>query len=138
MSNDQTSPGGRNPPVEHRFPAGWSGNPRGRPKGSKNVKTIVRKFALEKHKVKEGGKTLHLTTVELLLRILFSKAMDGNVQAARMVDRLCGQYTSIASEDVGYILLPEVFSEAEAIREGNIANKYARLRRANRGSDQAK
>lgn len=138
MSNDQTSPDGCNPPAEHRFPAGQSGNPRGRPKGSRNVKTIVREFALEKHKVKKGGKTVHLTTVELLLEFLLRKALDGDVQAARKADRLLGRYTSIASENVGYMLAPEILSQEEALRRGNIENKYARLRRANRGPDQDK
>jgi hypothetical protein len=32
-----------NPPLKHRFPKGKSGNPKGRPKGQKNFRTLVRK-----------------------------------------------------------------------------------------------
>ena len=35
------------PPVEHRFKPGTSGNPKGRPKGSKNKRTKMRTPALD-------------------------------------------------------------------------------------------
>ena len=35
------------PPLQSRFKAGTSGNARGRPKGSKNLKTLVKEAAKE-------------------------------------------------------------------------------------------
>lgn len=35
------------PPIEHRFKPGQSGNPKGRPKGSKSLATIVRELENE-------------------------------------------------------------------------------------------
>jgi len=35
------------PPIEHRFKPGQSGNPNGRPKGTKNLATIIRELESE-------------------------------------------------------------------------------------------
>jgi len=88
MSNRKKPPVGRgSPPTEHQFGANKPGNRRGRPKGSKNIRTIVRNIAQEKHSIKEGEETIELTTVELLFRMLAIKAMNGDIRADKFVDR---------------------------------------------------
>jgi hypothetical protein len=49
--------GYRRPPKEHQFKPGRSGNPRGRPKGSKNEATIWRDVLSKRIPIREGGKT---------------------------------------------------------------------------------
>ena len=53
------------PPKEQRFKA--SGNPKGRPRGSKNLKTIVKEVAAETHKLTIDGKSGRYSTLELVL-----------------------------------------------------------------------
>ena len=75
--------GYRNPPPETRFPPGQSGNRRGRPRGAKGHKQIVRKIANEMHSVVEDGNRRKRSTFELVLLQLRNLAVQGNVQAFR-------------------------------------------------------
>ena len=43
------------PPAQGRFKAGCSGNPQGRPKGSRNAKTVVSQVVNEKVSVRENA-----------------------------------------------------------------------------------
>ena len=57
--------GYRNPPLETRFAPGQSGNRRGRPRGAKGHKQIVRKIANEMHSVVEDGNRRKRSTSSL-------------------------------------------------------------------------
>jgi hypothetical protein len=53
--------GYKNPPEEHRFKPGQRANPRGRPKGSKNIRTLAHETFYAKVKVREGGRTRQMS-----------------------------------------------------------------------------
>ena len=126
MSSDKPSSVGRNsPPVEHQFKPGQSGNPRGRPRGSRNVKTIVQEFARERHKVKEGGRRRSVTTLELLLRLLIGMSLTGDVRASKLLDRLRDQYDPVM-KDLEYLVVPEDLSAKEWVRREKIRNEFKR------------
>jgi hypothetical protein len=55
------------PPKSTQFKKGQSGNPKGRPKGSKNFATVYHKVGREFVTVKENGRTRRLTKQEALL-----------------------------------------------------------------------
>lgn len=67
MSTDGDDGAGRGkPPKVHRFSATKPGNRMGRPRGSKNIKTIVHEIAHEEKVVQENGRAVTYTIVELL------------------------------------------------------------------------
>lgn len=126
MNNDKPSTVGRNsPPVEHQFKPGQSGNPRGRPQGSRNTKTIVQEFARKRHKVKEGGRTRTVTTTELLLRLLVVMSMKGDVRASKIIEGLRDRFDP-STEEFGYLVVPEEITAEEWIREQKIENEFRR------------
>jgi len=121
--------GYRKPPTERRFKQ--SGNMKGRPKGSKNRKTIVREVALEAHNIVENGRRRRLTTIELVLLCLRNMALkDKNARAFEEFHRLIKAYQpQAANENAGYLVVPAPITPEEAIAEGKKANAEARARR---------
>ena len=115
--------GYRNPPKERRFKT--SGNPKGRPKGSKNRKTIVRSVADEMHSVQENGKRRRLSTLELVLLRLRNLALQGdNVRAFDEIHRLAKAYQPQQENDnVGYLVVPAPMTEEEYAAEQEERNK---------------
>ena len=75
------------PPKHTRFETGRSGNPKGRPKGARGLKTDLRAELSEKIKVTEHGRTRHLTKQRAVVKALAAKAMRGDPRAmAKLID----------------------------------------------------
>ena len=70
------------PPKHSRFQKGRSGNPAGRPKGAKNLKTIMKEVAFETISVKENGRVRTMPRVEAVARQLGNKAATGDPKAS--------------------------------------------------------
>lgn len=120
-------PGYGNPPMVQRFKT--SGNPRGRPKGSRNRKTIVAEVANEMHTVVENGKRQSRSTLELVLLRLRNMALeDKNVRAFKEFHRLIKFRDPQAPVDdnVGYLLAPADISPEEWKRKMVEVAKTAR------------
>lgn len=73
------------PPAHSRFRPGQSGNPAGRRKGVRNLRTDVKRTLSTPIKVKEDGRTRKKSTQEGALMVLREKALRGD---ARALDRL--------------------------------------------------
>jgi len=71
------------PPQGTRFKKGKSGNPTGRPKGSKNLATIFAELGNERVTVTENGRTRRLTKMEAIILQLTNKSLSGNLVAIR-------------------------------------------------------
>lgn len=69
------------PPKHSQFPKGRSGNPKGRPRGSKNLATIFHQVTSEKISVKENGRTRRMTRIEAVVHQLTNKALSGDARA---------------------------------------------------------
>jgi Family of unknown function (DUF5681) len=71
---DQEAPeyvvGYRRPPKTTRFVAGKSGNPKGRPKGTRSIGAILRDIIQQKIGVTENGKTRRMPVLEVTFRRL--------------------------------------------------------------------
>ncbi|MEM8937559.1 MAG: DUF5681 domain-containing protein [Pseudomonadota bacterium] len=95
-ANDNTV-GYNNPPQEHQFKRGQSGNPAGRPNGARNRKTILRELLDGEEKVSttENGvkRDEYISRREIVYLSLFAKAAEGHVPTAKLLidadDRYC-------------------------------------------------
>ena len=114
------------PPKQHQFGPGKAGNTKGRPKGSKNTKTIVRALAAERHVVTEKGQSVAYTTAELLFITLARKAMTGDVRASRLLDKYRAMFELEPAEMPGGVLL---VPERMSIEEWELMMKANKARR---------
>lgn len=79
-SNDYAVGYGK-PPEKHRFKPGQSGNPRGRPKGSRGVNTHVRKIMERSVKIRRDGRVRKVQAIEALPEKALEQAAAGNSRA---------------------------------------------------------
>ncbi len=108
--------GYRKPPMRRRFKL--SGNPKGRPRGAKNRKTIVKMVANEMHNVTEIGERRRRSTLELVLLCLRNKALDKNVRAFEELHRLTKVYQpQEAGVRRGYLVLSAEVTQEEWLAE---------------------
>lgn len=73
--------GYKRPPVATRFKPGQSGNPTGRPKGCRSMKTAVADILNTEVDVTVGGKKRRMTVREALLYRIFNTAVSGDLKA---------------------------------------------------------
>jgi len=73
--------GYKKPPKRTRFQPGRSGNPRGRAKGTKNLKTDLLEELGEKIVVREGDRPQKLSKQRALLKSVVNRAIKGDARA---------------------------------------------------------
>lgn len=76
------------PPVHAQFKKGQSGNPKGRPKGTINMTTILKKTLSETIDVEENGEKKTISKMEAAVRKLIDEAITGDMQAFRVLSVL--------------------------------------------------
>jgi Family of unknown function (DUF5681) len=77
--------GCRRPPRGAPFRPGQSGNPQGRPKGARNLSTVVRAALNEKVAVTENGRKKRITKLEAAIKQLVNRAASGEARATDKV-----------------------------------------------------
>lgn len=75
--------GYRNPPEHTRFKKGQSGNPKGRPRGTLNLATVLARTLREKVMINEHGQRRVVTKLEAAIKQLVNKAAAGDLAALR-------------------------------------------------------
>jgi hypothetical protein len=96
------------PPTAHQFPKGQSGNPSGRPKGSKNISAVIAAALSERVTVTVKGKRRSITKLEAAVTQMANKAAGGDQKAAKLIIELLHQ-SEIRDEarTVGSLVSPE-------------------------------
>jgi uncharacterized protein DUF5681 len=79
------------PPVHTRFQPGKSGNPSGRPKGRKNLKTLFNKILNEQISLREGATVRQISKAEALLRGVIVSALKGEQRSLATLFRIAEQ-----------------------------------------------
>lgn len=82
------------PPKHTRFKPGQSGNKKGRPKGSRNVKTDFKEISRKRVRVTDDGKSKTITTQQAALLKLAEGALKGDARKQAMFIQLCQTYNS--------------------------------------------
>ena len=93
-------PGYKRPPKAHQFAPGTSGNPRGRPKGSRNLRTDLAQLMRKTVAVRENGKRRRISRQEAMLLSLYDKALHGDVKAATSIISMILRLDPTASENI--------------------------------------
>ena len=73
------------PPRARRFQKGRSGNPKGRPKGSLNVATVLAATLRERVVINEHGERKTVTKFEAAIKQLVNKAAGGDLRALQQL-----------------------------------------------------
>jgi hypothetical protein len=69
------------PPLHGQFKPGTSGNKKGRPKGSRNAKSLVEEVANSPVTVRENGKARKTTKLRAMLEAAAVNAIKGDIRA---------------------------------------------------------
>src|ERR1041384_1783778 len=88
------------PPLHTRFKPGQSGNPSGRVKGSKNLRTLFHQILNEQIPLQDGAQTKKVTKAEALMRRLVIGALKGDSRSVMTWLRSAGQ-TGEFESDIG-------------------------------------
>jgi hypothetical protein len=89
MSNNDEAGFGK-PPKRTQFRKGVSGNPKGRPKGSRNLATVLARALREKVVVNENGRRRTMSKLDAAVAQLVNKSASGDLVALRQLMALAG------------------------------------------------
>jgi hypothetical protein len=112
-------------PNRTSFTKGVSGNPSGRPKGSRNRKTVLSDVTNVKVSVRENGKQVRKSKYELSLTQLANKAAGGDLKAVAMLNDLMLKH-GLTGPDVAGATLPQLGPDDEVV----MADIIRRIRQA--------
>ena len=83
------------PPVASRFQPGQSGNPRGRPKGSKPMARAIAEALERRVTIQEGGRQRKMPKREVIIHGLVNEAARGNAPALKQLFALMDRYPDV-------------------------------------------
>jgi hypothetical protein len=116
---DSENVGRAQPPISTQFRPGESGNKKGRPKGSKNISSVIREEMDTRFQVTENGRRKRITKREAVAKQLVNKAVAGDPKATAVL------MTEERQKDAAGSALDGQFADADRI---TIANILCRMR----------
>ena len=109
--------GYRKPPTATRFQKGHSGNPRGRPKGSKSTRALLELALASPVTIIEGGEQKVVEQRAVLFKSLVARAIKGDPRSIAMVLKLMQEHGVNASEHQPITRIIREIVEPREIRE---------------------
>jgi hypothetical protein len=118
------------PPLHTRFKSGASGNPKGRPKGTKNIKTLI-DIELSRHiEVVENGVRKKMPKREAFAKRQVNEAIGGNHKAATLV------MSSTSESDENTRSIPDLSALQTEADDAVIQTFIQRIRQSSEQVDQ--
>ena len=107
------------PPKHSRFKKGQSGNRRGRPKGSKNLKTDLTEELQTEIKVREGPRAIKISKQRAIVKTLIAKTLTGDARAVTTLTNLMCRVLDLRDEAANSeeLLSPDESETLEMFRE---------------------
>jgi len=87
-SHNDDAVGYRRPPKKSQFKKGRSGNPKGRPKGSRNLSNLLEEELGQKVSLTENGRRVTMTKARLAARQQANNAAKGDWRAFEAIRRM--------------------------------------------------
>jgi hypothetical protein len=106
-SPTDTPVGYARPPIHTRFKTGKSGNPKGRPRNSRNLKTIIQSALTAPVVLREGDRKRSVSKLEGIVLKQVESALKGNDKAALASLKMAAQ--------VGLLEVPEGATESPTL-----------------------
>jgi Family of unknown function (DUF5681) len=100
------------PPRDHQFKPGHSGNPKGRPKGSRPAGAVLQDILQQKVTITERGKTRRIPVLELIFRRLVNDAIRSDPKAIKLLLSLVDRYAELPQTSIKF---REMLAEDQAI-----------------------
>jgi hypothetical protein len=120
------APGYKRPPQGSRFKPGESGNPNGRPRGARGLKTDLDTVLSKRITVREDGELRHVSRQMALLMSLYEKAVHGDTKATAQITTLVTKLDAPATQQT---------SEPPPVSDNDRAIVEAFLRRNSRSQE---
>ena len=99
MTKPKDTVGYKNPPKDTQFKPGQSGNPKGRPKGARNLKTDLMEELGEKIVVTENGQQRTISKQQALVKAMMAKGMKGDTAAGKAIFNLALGFEQVTSQE---------------------------------------
>ena len=116
--------GYRKPPQRTQFQKVHSGNPKGRPRRSKSVSTLVREELFELVEVRENGLRKKISKWSVALTQLFNRAAGGDLPAIEQVLKIPVVQKELTELRKPSRLTPEVLERAKLLIRGSLEDGH--------------
>jgi hypothetical protein len=126
--SDQDAVGYGKPPKHSQFKKGQSGNPKGRPRGKRNMASLVAEVLAQKVTITANGKRKRVSSETALLLRLREKALGGDLRALQILLSLraahipdaesTADHGLMAAEDIAILASAGLIDLPEANNDG--------------------